>query len=341
MGLLHRLRPRPDAIELDVLAVVARLVRRSRSPSSPRPARASGRSAARDRCRGFASPRGSSPHRRRTGSDRRRRGRASRPPLRTTMGSRSMTRHRPVPTLSSFGRTGGDGQRDERVQDPPVLLGQLAARRVRRFARGRDVGVLGEEERLEAALLAHPRKLVGSDRLVRREGGEAEVHGYIIQSGRSARPRPTRGGRVRASATSSACFTSATSWTRKASAPSASASTFDATVPPIRSSASRPVIAPRKRLRDVPDDDRPAQVAEAHRGGAAARGCARASCRSRSRGRSRSAPRRRPAAVADSDALGEERLDVVDHVVVARIVLHRPRRAQHVHEDDVALALGT
>ena len=44
-----------------------------------------------------------------------------------------------------------------------------------------------------------------------------------------------------------------------------------------------------------------------------------------------------PAANRRLDALGEEGAHVVDDVVVARVVLHRPRAALHVHEDDGAV----
>ena len=40
------------------------------------------------------------------------------------------------------------------------------------------------------------------------------------------------------------------------------------------------------------------------------------------------------------DPLGEEGADLGDDVVVARVVLHRPRVAEHVHEHDGAAALG-
>ena len=40
------------------------------------------------------------------------------------------------------------------------------------------------------------------------------------------------------------------------------------------------------------------------------------------------------------EALDEERLDVVDDVVVVRVVLHRARLAEHVHEADVHAPLG-
>ena len=39
-------------------------------------------------------------------------------------------------------------------------------------------------------------------------------------------------------------------------------------------------------------------------------------------------------------ASGEERLDLVDDVVVARVVLHRARLAEHVHQAAVGAALG-
>src|SRR3954468_8038251 len=40
------------------------------------------------------------------------------------------------------------------------------------------------------------------------------------------------------------------------------------------------------------------------------------------------------------EPLGEERLDLGDNVVVAGILLHRPRLAEHVHEDDGGATLG-
>ncbi len=101
------------------------------------------------------------------------------------IGSRSTIRQMPVPS-SSFsvdGRRGGE--RCEGVVDPAVLVGQLAARRVRRLAADRDVGVLGEEERLEVELLGSAGELDRLRRGLRREDRQSELH-------RS--PHPIRGG---------------------------------------------------------------------------------------------------------------------------------------------------
>ena len=77
-------------------------------------------------------------------------------------------------------RVGHRGESHERVVDPPVLARQLPARRVGRLAARRDVGVLGDEDRLEAALLRHPGERGRLDRLVGREVGDAEVHRGIL-----------------------------------------------------------------------------------------------------------------------------------------------------------------
>ena len=49
---------------------------------------------------------------------------------------------------------------------------------------------------------------------------------------------------------------------------------------------------------------------------------------------------RTPSRDRELDALLQERADVVDDVVVARVVLHRARLAEHVHEAAVAAAIG-
>ena len=79
MRLLHRLRPGLHRIEIDELAVILGGRPASRSPSSPRCARAPACGAFRSRCRGSPSRPGSSHCRRRTRSARRTPGR-SRPP---------------------------------------------------------------------------------------------------------------------------------------------------------------------------------------------------------------------------------------------------------------------
>ena len=67
-------------------------------------------------------------------------------------------------------------QRDEQVVGVAVLARQLTAARVRALAAGRDVGVLGEEQRLVAALLHEARDLAGADRVVGGEVSDSEVH---------------------------------------------------------------------------------------------------------------------------------------------------------------------
>ena len=75
-----------------------------------------------------------------------------------------------------LGRLRDGGKRHERVERVPVLLRQAAAAWVRRVAADRDVGVLGEQQRLEAGVLRGAAKLRGRDREVRREGHETESH---------------------------------------------------------------------------------------------------------------------------------------------------------------------
>ena len=82
---------------------------------------------------------------------------------------------------------------------------------------------------------------------------------------------------------------------------------------------------------------RPRSISSSNR--ASSRGCAPGSCRSRSRDRAGSTPhaRRRPPRTASGL---EERLHVAHHVLVARIVLHRPRLAEHVHQTAIEPAVG-
>jgi hypothetical protein len=70
----------------------------------------------------------------------------------------------------------GRGGRDERVERVPVLGRQLAAGGIRRRAARRDVGVLGEEQRLETALLRHPGELVRRLYVLGGKDRESEFH---------------------------------------------------------------------------------------------------------------------------------------------------------------------
>jgi hypothetical protein len=77
-------------------------------------------------------------------------------------------------------RRGREG--DERVMDAGVLIGQLPAGRVWRLTRGGNVGVVGDEEGLEATLLGHGRQFRRLDGLIGGEVGDAEIHAAILSS---------------------------------------------------------------------------------------------------------------------------------------------------------------
>ncbi len=72
-----------------------------------------------------------------------------------------------------------------------VLARQLTAGRVGRRARDRNVRVLGDEERLEAAFLDHAREIVRPNALVSEEDRDAEVHQSWLVSESSASTRRT------------------------------------------------------------------------------------------------------------------------------------------------------
>jgi hypothetical protein len=55
--------------------------------------------------------------------------------------------------LQLLRRRGGESEADERIVGVGIALGQLAAAGEGRLAAGRDVGVLGHEQRIEATLL--------------------------------------------------------------------------------------------------------------------------------------------------------------------------------------------
>ncbi len=81
--------------------------------------------------------------------------------------SRSMMRQIPVPI------------RMRRVEGVRVLLGQRLAAGEGRAPADRDVGVLGDEERLEAARFGLAGQLVDADRVVSGEDADADVHGIL------------------------------------------------------------------------------------------------------------------------------------------------------------------
>ena len=92
----------------------------------------------------------------------------------------------PGAELDPLGRRAGRHQGDERVVDVRVLARQLVAGRVGGLARGRDMGVVGEEQRLERALLDHPRQGRPDRCLVGGEVADRELH--------RRGPRPARAG---------------------------------------------------------------------------------------------------------------------------------------------------
>ncbi len=141
------------------------------------------------------------------------------------------------------------------------------------------------------------------------------------------------------SATSSAWRVASTSWTRKTSAPAASAITFEAIEPPSLLVGFAAGDRTEKSLAGSADHDRPPELAQL------------------------SQPAQQLEVVLERlaeadpgidpdpllgdaaghrrlDALGEEGADIVDHVVVDGVVLHRARASLHVHQDHAAVALG-
>ena len=137
-----------------------------------------------------------------------------------------------------------------------------------------------------------------------------------------------------AAATARASWTGATSWTRNIRAPRSYAITLVASVAATRSSSSRPVILPEERLARGPDEHRPAQrdqlVQPRQQLEVVRERLAEADPRVE-----HDPPLVDPVRDRELDALLQERLDLGDDVVVARVVLHRPRLAQHVHQAEV------
>src|SRR5262249_45469627 len=73
-------------------------------------------------------------------------------------------------------RLGRRGERDEEVVAVPVLGRQMVAAAPRALAARRDVGVLGEEQRLVAAILEPAGEPAGREPVVGREVADAEGH---------------------------------------------------------------------------------------------------------------------------------------------------------------------
>ena len=87
--------------------------------------------------------------------------------------------------LEGARRRRGEGQRDEGIVGVRIALGQLAAAREGRAAAHRDVGVLADEERVEAARLDRLRQLADIDAVIGRKVEDADEHGT------SSRDHPT------------------------------------------------------------------------------------------------------------------------------------------------------
>src|SRR3984885_5553470 len=80
----------------------------------------------------------------------------------------------------SVGRRGGRGESHEGIEAVPVLARHLAAVRIRCGAVSRYVGVLGEEQRVEAPLLDLARQPPGVDGIVSREEPDSQLHSASI-----------------------------------------------------------------------------------------------------------------------------------------------------------------
>ena len=87
--------------------------------------------------------------------------------------------------LEARGCAGGRAERDERVVDAAVLLGQRAVGRERErgVAVDRHVDMLGDEEALEAAVLDGAGELDHVHGLVGREDEDAMLHALLLTCG--------------------------------------------------------------------------------------------------------------------------------------------------------------
>jgi hypothetical protein len=75
-------------------------------------------------------------------------------------------------------------KRDEGVVRVPILLRQVTTARPRGLPARRDMRVLGQEQRLEAALFQCGGQLVHSDAVIGGEDEDADMHIYFSPSSR-------------------------------------------------------------------------------------------------------------------------------------------------------------
>ena len=150
-------------------------------------------------------------------------------------------------------------------------------------------------------------------------------------------PRPTSRRKVAAATCRASAFW-ATSCTRKIVAPRSSARTLLAMVPGTRSVWPRtPAILPRKLLREVPTTTGRPMATISSRRRSSSRLCSTVLPKPMP-GSSQTRSSRDALLDRERESLLEERLHLGHDVVVARVVLHGARLAEHVHETAVGAA---
>src|ERR1019366_6613498 len=102
--------------------------------------------------------------------------------LASVIGSRSTTRHTPVPSLSFLVTAGAAPRAAEGTGGWPYSFFHFGAPGEGRLARRGYVSVLGKEHRLEAAFFSRERKLDRLDCVVSREHRDSEF-GHAIPPG--------------------------------------------------------------------------------------------------------------------------------------------------------------
>ena len=103
--------------------------------------------------------------------------------LAVVMVSRSMIRQMPVPIFRRLVTAAAAISEMKGSNVCEYSFGERLAARERRAPAGGDVGVLRNEQRLEAALLGRARQLVGPDRIVGGEHADSEIHGSLLLLG--------------------------------------------------------------------------------------------------------------------------------------------------------------